>query len=75
MGYRTFFIYNAAGALLWGIGMTLLGYWLGQYDWVGKNIDLIFIAVVVASVLPMIIERIKARRRRTTATGLRTNEQ
>lgn len=74
MGYRTFTIYNAAGALLWGSGMTLLGFWLGQYEWIGKNIDIIFIAVVLVSVLPMIVELIKARRRRTAAAGTRTND-
>jgi membrane protein DedA with SNARE-associated domain len=27
--YRTFLVYNAAGALLWGVGYTLLGYVVG----------------------------------------------
>ena len=27
--YRTFFIYNAAGGILWGVGYTLLGYVVG----------------------------------------------
>ncbi|QSZ51403.1 hypothetical protein EU811_22030 [Arthrobacter sp. TS-15] len=65
MSYRTFILFNAVGALLWGMGMTLLGFWLGQYEWIGKNIDIIFIAVVLLSVLPMIIEIVKTRRRRT----------
>lgn len=75
MRYRTFLTYNAIGALLWGIGMTLLGYWLGQFDWIGKNIDLIFIAVVLASVLPIAIEVIKARRRRNRGTQAQAVEQ
>lgn len=30
MNYRTFVIYNIAGGLLWGAGLTLLGYFLGR---------------------------------------------
>ncbi|MCE2928992.1 MAG: VTT domain-containing protein [Candidatus Caenarcaniphilales bacterium] len=29
MNYKTFFIYNLVGALLWAIGVTVLGYFLG----------------------------------------------
>ena len=54
-----FFLYNVIGAVLWGGGVTLLGAWLGQYEWVGKNIDVIFIAIVLVSVLPIIIEFVR----------------
>lgn len=30
MRYRTFLTYSIVGALLWSVGLTLLGYWLGQ---------------------------------------------
>ncbi|MCQ9163262.1 DedA family protein [Arthrobacter sp. STN4] len=60
MPYRTFIGFNAIGAALWGIGVTLLGFWLGQYSWVGDNIDLIFIAIVLLSVIPIITELTKA---------------
>lgn len=62
MHYRTFIVYNAAGALLWGVGVTLLGFWLGQFTWVGQNIDLIFIVIVLVSVIPIALELFKARR-------------
>lgn len=60
MPYRTFIMFNLLGALLWGVGVTMLGFWLGQYAWVGENIDLIFLAIVFVSVVPMIIEGGKA---------------
>jgi membrane-associated protein len=60
MPYKTFIGYNLIGAALWGIGVTLLGFWLGQYEWVGKNIDLIFIVIVLVSVVPIIVELAKA---------------
>lgn len=56
MSKRRFFLYNVIGAVLWGGGVTLLGAWLGQYEWVGKNIDIIFIAIVLVSVIPIGIE-------------------
>jgi membrane-associated protein len=59
MSKRKFFLYNVIGAVLWGGGVTLLGAWLGQYDWVGKNIDIIFIAIVLVSVIPIGIEFIR----------------
>lgn len=65
MSKRKFFIYNVVGAVLWGGGVTLLGAWLGQYEWVGKNIDIIFIAIVLVSVVPIgieILRGIKAKR-------------
>ena len=67
MSYRVFVLYNLLGALLWGVGVTLLGFWLGQYEWVGENIDLIFLAVVLLSVIPIGIEILMAGRRRKTA--------
>ncbi|NUP73970.1 MAG: hypothetical protein HOQ07_04880, partial [Sinomonas sp.] len=34
MEKRKFFLYNVLGAIPWGAGVTLLGAWLGQYEWV-----------------------------------------
>ncbi|MDN5755663.1 MAG: VTT domain-containing protein [Arthrobacter sp.] len=62
MHYRTFIAFNLVGALLWGVGVTLLGHWLGQYTWVGNNIDIIFVAIVLLSVVPIAVELIKARK-------------
>jgi len=60
MHYRTFAIYNVVGALLWGIGVTMLGYWLGQFTFVKDNIELMLLFIVFLSVLPMIFEGTKA---------------
>lgn len=63
MHYRTFIAFNLVGALLWGVGVTLMGHWLGQYAWVGNNIDIIFVAIVLLSIVPIAVELIKARRK------------
>ncbi|MFK3982722.1 DedA family protein [Micromonospora sp. NPDC050397] len=70
MNYRTFVIYNVLGGTLWGTGVTLLGYFLGQIDFVKEHIEIILIAIVVISVVPIVIELLRARmaaRRGTTA--------
>ncbi|MFD6102728.1 VTT domain-containing protein [Nocardia salmonicida] len=56
MRYRTFLIYNIIGGVLWGAGVTYLGYLLGQIKMVRDNIDLIFLLIVAVSVLPIVIE-------------------
>ncbi len=56
MDKKKFFLYNVIGALLWGGGVTLLGAWLGQFAWVGDNIDIIFIVIVLISVMPIGVE-------------------
>ena len=66
MHYRTFVTYNIAGGLLWGAGVTLAGYFLGEIDAVRHNLEIALIAVVGLSVLPVAIETI--RHRRQTAT-------
>ncbi len=60
MSKRKFFTYNVIGALLWGGGVTLLGYLLGdKVPWVKDNLDIIFIAIVLVSVIPIAIEVIR----------------
>lgn len=56
MPYRTFVTYNIIGALLWGVGVTLLGYWLGGFEFVQNYIEFILIAIVVISAVPIFIE-------------------
>jgi membrane-associated protein len=67
MDFRKFVAFSALGALFWAVGVTLLGYWLGQVEFVSKNIELILILVVVISVVPLIIEFVRHRRQRGKA--------
>ncbi|CAN5815920.1 MAG: DedA family protein [Acidimicrobiia bacterium] len=63
MPYRTFLSFNVIGGLLWAVGVTLLGFWLGNLI---PDIDrylLPIIAVIIAlSVLPMAFEWWRRRR-------------
>ncbi|MFI0978431.1 DedA family protein [Streptomyces sp. NPDC021093] len=61
MNYRTFITYNIIGGVLWGAGVTLLGAALGNVEFVHKNIEYILIGIVLISVVPIVIEVLKAR--------------
>jgi len=62
MNYRTFVTFNVIGGALWAVGVTLLGYFLGQVDFVEQNLELAILTIVAISVLPIVIELLKARK-------------
>ena len=72
MNYRKYSLYNAAGALLWGSGLTFAAYLLGYIpplsDFVTKYIDLILLGAVALAVIPTVYHYIqssmKARKKR-----------
>jgi len=68
MNRRVYSLYNLVGALIWAVGVSLLGYALGNA--VGGNIDNyllpIIAVVVVISLLPAFFEWRRARRRAAT---------
>ncbi|MEU1516102.1 VTT domain-containing protein [Streptomyces sp. NPDC005811] len=61
MKYRSFLVFNIIGGVLWGAGVTLLGSWLGNIEFVKKNIEAILILIVLISVIPIVIEFLRAR--------------
>jgi membrane-associated protein len=61
MNYRSFIVYNLIGGALWGAGVTLLGSALGKIEFVNKHIELILIGIVLISVVPVVIEVLRAR--------------
>lgn len=65
MHYRTFVRYNIIGGLLWGSGLPLLGYYLGQFDIVKDHIEIAVLAVVAISLLPVVVEFINHRRNKS----------
>jgi membrane-associated protein len=62
MDPRRYLTYSLIGGVLWAAGVTLLGFWLGQFSFVRGNIELILVLIVFVSVLPMIVELVRARR-------------
>lgn len=62
MNPRTYFTYSVIGGVAWAAGVTLLGYWLGAIPFVRDNVELILIGIVALSVLPIVVELVRARR-------------
>jgi len=58
MNYRRFLIFNLIGGLVWGIGVTLAGYYLAQLfppEVLDRYFLIIIAAVIVISALPAVI--------------------
>jgi membrane-associated protein len=61
MPFRRYALYSTIGGVLWGTGVTLLGFWLGRVAFVRENIELILIGIVALSVIPIGLELLRAR--------------
>ncbi len=62
MGYRRFAAYNVLGGLAWVVLFVLGGYWFGNIPFVRRNFQFVILAIIVLSVLPPVIEYVRARR-------------
>ncbi|MEI8321741.1 MAG: VTT domain-containing protein [Actinomycetes bacterium] len=62
MKYRTFVLYNIIGGVIWGGGITTLGYFLGEVNFVKENIEVASLAIVAISIAPIAFEFIRHRR-------------
>jgi membrane-associated protein len=75
MPYREFALFNIAGGLLWILSTTLLGYFLGKIiprETLTSYIHYVIGGVILISIIPIIIEFVKARSRKRAA-ALRNN--
>ena len=62
MNYGRFLAYNVAGGVLW-VGLFIFGgYLFGNIPVVRQNFGLVVIAIIVVSVMPVVIEWVRARR-------------
>lgn len=64
MDYRKFVTFDIVGAILWGGGVTVLGYFLGNVEFIRKNVEAIFLLIVFVSILPGIVTVVKNLRGR-----------
>jgi membrane-associated protein len=61
MPYRRFATFNVIGGIAWVVSMTVAGYFLGQFEFVKRRIELIVIGIILLSVLPGFIAWWRAR--------------
>lgn len=63
MDARRYLTYSMVGGVAWAAGVTALGFWLGQFPVVRENIEMMLILIVALSVLPIVVEVVRARRK------------
>jgi membrane-associated protein len=62
MPYLRFLPYSVCGGIGWVTLMTMLGYKLGGVAFVRHNFDKVILAIIVLSLLPPVIEALRARK-------------
>jgi membrane-associated protein len=61
MTYRRFAMYNIVGGIAWVLIFVLGGWWFGGREIVQKNFKLVIVAIILISILPAVIEYLRAR--------------
>ena len=64
MTYGKFAFYNVTGGALWVLVCVGAGYLFGNIPVVKKNFEFVIIGIIAVSVLPMVVEFIRARKAR-----------
>jgi membrane-associated protein len=64
MNYSRFITFNLIGGVAWVAIFTFLGYLFGNVPFVKENFEIVTLAIVLISVLPMVFEYVRSRRRR-----------
>ncbi len=62
MSYPAFISYNIFGGIAWVALFTFAGYFFGNIPFIRQHFSLVVMAIVLISIVPMIVEAIKARR-------------
>ena len=77
MRYPVFLGFDIVGGILWGGGVTLAGYFMGNVPFVHHNLQKILLAILLVSLMPAFIAawRSYRRRRREQHTDERESER
>ncbi len=62
MNYRKFVSFDILGGALWIGSLTIAGYFLGEIEWIRTHIELVALVIIFVSVLPILLEILKAKR-------------
>jgi membrane-associated protein len=61
MDYTKFIRFNIFGGCVWVIGLVLLGYFFGNLPFIQKNFELVVFGIIGLSLMPMVVEAIRAK--------------
>ena len=62
MTYTKFISFSVIGALTWVLSLVYAGYFFGNIPLVKNNLSVVIIGIIILSLMPMIVEYVKARR-------------
>jgi membrane-associated protein len=62
MDYGRFLLFNVTGGIFWVLSLTAAGYFFGNIPVVRNNLSLVVLGIVVASIMPAVIEYVRHRR-------------
>ena len=63
MSYTRFASYNVFGGIFWVCSMTSAGFFLGSFPWVRHNLEKVVLLIVFVSVLPIVVEYLRNRKK------------
>lgn len=61
MNYKKYLMFDLFGGALWIGSLTTAGYLLGEVEFIRKHIDLVCLGIILLSVLPIVLNVLKAR--------------
>jgi len=62
MGYARFALWNVAGGIAWVLSFLFAGYFFGNLPTVKRNFHVVILAIIVISLIPVVVEAVRARR-------------
>ncbi|AQS07056.1 DedA family protein [Clostridium beijerinckii] len=65
MQYRHFISFNAIGGILWVLVVSALGFFFGNIPVVKKNFEFVIIAIIFISIVPVIVEFLRSKMKKT----------
>jgi membrane-associated protein len=68
MRYPRFALFNVGGGVAWVLLFVLGGYGFGEVPVVKRNFHIVIVAIIFVSVLPPVVEYVRARRQARLAT-------
>ena len=74
MPYARFLSFNVFGGIGWVLSMTVSGYFLGGVPFIRRHFEKVVIAIVLLSVMPVVLEVLKARWKRKAEPELVNRE-
>lgn len=61
MNYKKFLSFDILGGAVWIFCLTFAGYFLGEIPWIRKNIEIVALLIIFISILPIILQVVKAK--------------